>query len=398
MRWQWHFGLGKELGYAFWALTFFEAVLGACAPIWPLWIERLGAPISVVGLVLASSGLIRPLVLGPGSVITDRFNTRNVLLVCRLFSVSGLVIAAFAGSWRILFVTVVFNALGELVFPTIHAYVADHAGSDPVHAFNMTITIGPACGLIVTPLISGAIIAWAGMQAAFLFSAVLTLCALFFVSKMDFGSTRVSPETNERVSYRQTFQHRAIRSMLILHGCTIASLAIGIALISNFLDVERGIAPSTIAILSSGAAIGTVAFGLYSSRNRILKRSPILAAAIATALVALGFVIFGTLTALPLIGFAYVLRGGVFSAWALFLAALGSVSPAHLRSRGFAIMEITGGSAMSLGPLVAAQLWDIDPTAPLFVAASLSSVMVAVMVAVHWRSRNAPVSPVEIPA
>src|SRR5665648_184784 len=134
MRWVWHFGLGKELGYAFWALTFFEAVLGAYAPIWPLWIERLGAPISIVGLVLASAGVIRPFVLGPGAALTDRFNTRNVLIVCRTASVCGLVIAAFAGTWQILFVTVALNALGELVFPTIHAYVADHAGDDPVHA------------------------------------------------------------------------------------------------------------------------------------------------------------------------------------------------------------------------------------------------------------------------
>jgi MFS family permease len=386
MRWQWHFGLGKELGYAFWALTFFEAVLGAYAPIWPLWIEHLGAPISVVGLVLASAGIFRPFILGPGAAITDRFNTRNVLLVCRTFSLCGLVIAAVAGTWQILFITVLFNALGELVFPTIHAYVADHAGDDAVHAFNMTITIGPAGGLIITPLISGVIIAWGGMQAAFVFSGFLTLCAMFFVSKMDFGSTRLSPETNERVTFAMAFQHRGMRSMIILHGATIASLGIGVALIPNFLEVERGVSPSVIAVLSAGAAIGTVSFSFFSSRNRILKNSPVLAAAFATGLVALGFVIFGTQTALPLIGFAYVLRGGVFSAWALFLAGMGKVSPAHLRSRGFTIMEIIGGGAMSFGPIVAAQLWDINPTSPLFVAACLASGMVAVMILFHRRS------------
>jgi hypothetical protein len=379
MRWQWHFGLGRQLGYAFWALTFFEAVLGAYAPIWPLWIEHLGAPISIVGLVLASSGIFRPFILGSGAAITDRFNTRHVLLVCRTCSFCGLIIAAVAGTWQVLFVTVFLNALGELVFPTIHAYVADHAGEDPVHAFNMTITIGPAGGLIVTPLVSGLIIAWGGMQAAFVFAAFLTLCAMFFVSKMDFGATRLSPETNERVTYKMAFQHRGMRSMIILHGATIASLGIGVALIPNFLEVERGVSPSVIAVLSAGAAIGTMAFGFFSSHNRILKKSPVLAAALATALVALGFVIFGTQTALVLIGIAYVMRGGVFSAWALFLAGMGKVSPAHLRSRGFTIMEIIGGGAMSFGPIVASLLWHISPTSPLFVAAFLASIMVGVM-------------------
>jgi len=396
MRWQWHFGLGRELGYAFWALTFFEAVLGAYAPIWPLWIERLGAPISVVGLVLASAGVIRPFVLGPGAALTDRFNTRNVLIVCRTASICGLLVAAFAGAWQILFLTVALNALGELVFPTIHAYVADHAGDDPVHAFNMTITIGPAGGLIVTPLISGLIIAWGGIDAAFLFSAFLTLCALGFVSRMDFSSTRtVHPGSDERVTYRAALQHQGIRSLIVLHGATIAALAIGVALIPNFLEDERGISPSTIAILSSGAALGTVAFGVISSRNRILRQSPVFAAAIATILVVLGFVIFGTQGTLPLIAIAYVLRGGVFSAWALFLAAMGKVAPVHLRSRGFTMMEIIGGGAMSFGPIVASLLWNISPTSPLFVAACLGAGMATIMILFHRRAERDSLAAVE---
>jgi len=387
MRWTWHFGLGKELGYAFWSLTFFEAVLGAYAPIWPLWIERLGAPISMVGIVLASSGVFRPIVLGIGGPLADRFNTRNVLVGARLIGFAGILLAAFAGTWQILFLTVFCNAIGELVFPTIHSYIADHAGDDPVHAFNMTITIGPACGLIVTPFISGLIIAQFGIRGAFFLSALLTLIAIGFLSRMDFGAKR-STHTGD-VTYRKTLQHPAIRSAIVLHGLTILALGIGVALIPNFLEEVRGVSPSTITILSAGAAVGTVSFGVFSSRHRSLKQSPILAAAVATSLVAVGLLIFATQSALPLISLAYFLRGGVFSAWALFLAAMGKVAPAHLRSRGFSIMEIVGGTAMSTGPLIAARLWRVDPTTPLIVAATLASVMVAVMVIMVRRMRRA---------
>lgn len=387
MRWNWHFGLGKELGYAFWALTFFEAVFGAYAPIWPIWIERQGAPIAMVGVVLASAGLFRPLVLGFGGPLADRFNTRNVLIIARLIGAVGLIIAAFAGTWQILFVTVLFNAIGELIFPTIHSYVADHAGEDPVHAFNMTITIGPAAGLIVTPFVSGLVIAQFGMRGAFFLSAFLTLVAIGFLSRMDFGAKRAS-HTDEVVTYRSTMRHAGIRTAIVLHGLTILALGIGIALIPNFLEDVRGVKPSTIAILSAGAAVGTVTFGILSSRNRRLRDSPILAAAVATSLVAIGLVVFATQSALPLISLAYFLRGGVFSAWALFLAALGKVAPPHLRSRGFSIMEIIGGTAMSTGPLIAAQLWRISPTAPLVVSATLASTMVAVMLMMLRRMRR----------
>jgi MFS family permease len=384
MRWQWHFGLGRELGYAFWALTFFEAVLGAYAPIWPIWIERLGAPISLVGIVLASAGIFRPIVLGFGGPLVDRLDTRKVLIVSRVLSLSGLIVAAFAGTWEILFLTVFLNAIGELAFPTIHAYVADHAGDDPVHAFNMTITIGPAAGLIVTPFVSGLVIALAGMRGAFILSAVLTLCAIGFLSRMDFGA-RTASHSTEAITYSSTLRHAGIRSAIILHGCTIGALGIGVALVPNFLEDVHGLSPSLISILSAGAAVGTVAFGIFSSRSRALKNSPILAAAIATSLVSVGLLIFATQSALPLLSFAYFLRGGVFSAWALFLAAMGKVAPAHLRSRGFSIMEIVGGSAMSLGPVVAAQLWRIDPRSPLVVSATLAASMVGVLVVILRR-------------
>jgi MFS family permease len=387
MRWTWHFGLGKELGYAFWALTFFEAAFGAYAPVWPLWIERQGAPISMVGVVLASSGLFRPLVLGIGGPLADRYNTRNVLIGARLIGFAGILLAAFAGSWQILFLTVFCNAVGELVFPTLHAYVANHAGDDPVHAFNMTITIGPACGLIVTPFVSGLVIAQFGIRGAFFLAAFATLIAIGFLSRMDFTPGQTAH--TEKVTYRKALQHAGIRSAIILHGLTILALGIGVSLIPNFLEEERGVSASTIAILSAGAALGTVAFGVFSSRHRTLKQSPILAAAIATALVSVGLLIFATQSALPLISLAYFLRGGVFSAWALFLAAMGKVAPVHLRSRGFSIMEIVGGTAMSTGPLIAAQLWRIDPTTPLVVAATLALTMVAVMVVMLRRMRQA---------
>jgi len=333
-------------------------------------------------------------VLGVGGPLADRYNTRDVLIIGRLIGIVGLLIAAFAESWQILFVTVLFNAIGELVYPTLHAYVADHAGDNPVHAFNMTITIGPAAGLIVTPFISGLVIARFGLEAVFGLAIFLTLVGIGFLSRMTFG-TKSASHSSEVVTYRSTMRDAGVRSAVVLHGLTIFALGIGIALIPNFLEEERGVSPSIISILSAGAALGTVTFGIISSRSRHLKHSPILAAAIASGLVAVGLLIFATQSALPLISLAYFLRGGVFSAWALFLAAMGKVAPPHLRSRGFSIMEIVGGTAMSTGPLIAARLWQIDPRSPLIVSATLTGVMVVVMLVIVRRNKRLNTSPVE---
>lgn len=390
MRLTWHFGLGRELGYAFWALTFFEGVFGAYISVWPLWIERLGAPISVIGLVLGSSGLIRPFVLGPGSILLGAHDTRRILLVARSLSIGGLILAAFAQSWPLLLITVITSSIGELVFPAIQTYVADHAGNDPVHAFTMVITIGPAVALIITPLISGVAISIGGIPAALILAALLTAIALVFVSRMHFTNGRTAANAAEVTSYRLALAHTGIRTLMIVHGSTIGVLAIGSSLISNFLEVERGVTASLVSMLSAGAAVGTVAFGLLVARHSKLRRAPFAAASIACGLTAMGYVLLATHTWLPLIALALVCRGGLFSTWSLFLGALGSIAPAHLRPRSFAMMEILGGSAMSFGPIVASQLWKIDPRTPFVVSAFSAIVMVLVLLGVRHRQELAP--------
>jgi MFS family permease len=172
---------------------------------------------------------------------------------------------------------------------------------------------------------------------------------------------------------------------MIIHAFTIGVLAVGSSLISNFLEVERGISASLVSILSSGAAVGTVTFGFLVARHARLRRAPIVAASIACGLTAMGYMLLATQTWLPLIALALVCRGGLFSTWSLFLGVLGSIAPAHLRPRSFAIMEILGGSAMSFGPIVASQLWKIDPRTPFIVSAICAIVMVIVLVGTRQR-------------
>jgi MFS family permease len=376
----WHLGLGRELGLAFWALTFVEASFGAYASVWPLWIERLGAPITIVGLVLASSGVVRPFVVGSSSWLMDRVDTRTVLIAARILTALGLVFAALVRSWELLLITVITNSFGELVFPAMHSHVAEHAGDNPTRAFNMVITIGPAIALIVTPLLSGLIIAWVGIPGALIFAALLGILATACLALANLPR-RVQPgdDVQEKASYRAVIQHAPSRRIIVLHGLTIISLGIGASLIPNFLKDQRGIDAGLISILSSGAAVGTLILAFVSMRSQRLLSAPILGAAIAAGLAATGYFMFATLDIMPVIAIAYVLRGGVFSAWALFLAAMSEVASPRLRTRSFALMEILGGTAMSFGPVVASMLYDLEPPLFLWVSGVATFVMVTVM-------------------
>lgn len=394
MRLRWDMGLGRDLGLAFWAMTCFEATFGAYSSVWPLWIEALGAPIAIVGLVLGSAGFIRPFILGPSSSLTERFDRRTVLIVARLCGVAGMATAALAQTWQILFVTVVLNAMSEIVFPTMQTYVAERARENRARAFGMVVNVGPSLALIVTPLLSGLLISVWDMRAAFVLGAVTSIASIAIMSRMDFSHPPAEDDAEETaISYRSVFRDASVRGLVALHAATILSLAVGIALIPNFLKDARGLEPALISSFGAVAAVGTGLFALLVSRTPALSANPLRAAAIACGAISLGLLIFVLAEAIPWIVVAFLLRGGMFASWAMMLAEMGERASSRLRSRAFAVMEIMGGSAMSFGPIVASQLYRVDPSTPVLIGAILGGAMTARIGWVQWRGLSPATAP-----
>jgi MFS family permease len=385
MRLRWDVGLGRDLGLAFWAMTFFEATFGAYMGVWPLWIEELGAPIALVGLVLGSAGFIRPLVIGPSSWMTERFDRKRIMIAARICGVAGMAVAALAQAWQILLVTVVLNAVGEVVFPLLQTYVAERSKENRARAFSMIISVGPSLALVVTPLVSGLLIAQWGMRSAFVLGAATGLASIAVISRMDFSSLPDDITDTMQPSYRATFQDGPIRSLFVIHGVTILALAIGVSLVPIFLRDTRGMDPALIATLGAGSAVGTALFGLYVARTPALSNYPMRAATISCGAIVVGLFVYAFADTLPWIMIAFFLRGGMFATWAMILAEMGNTAPERLRSRAFAVVEMLGGSAMSFGPIVASQLYGLSPTTPIITGGVLGGLMVVVMGWMQWR-------------
>jgi MFS family permease len=169
-------------------------------------------------------------------------------------------------------------------------------------------------------------------------------------------------------SYRAAFGDPGVRLVAVLLAVTVFSLALGVSFVPNFLEDKRGLAPATIATMSAAAALGSATFGIAVARIRGLRRAPFLAVSIAVGVTGLGFALFHVTAFIPLLLVAYFCRGGLFSAWAMLIAALGEIAPADHRARAFALNEMVGGVAFALGPIVAGPLYSRRPTLPLEVA------------------------------
>ncbi|MFM9105701.1 MAG: MFS transporter, partial [Chloroflexota bacterium] len=360
----WHLGLGREIGCLFWAMVSLEAAYGAYGGIWPLWIEHLGAPVSVVGLVLGSAGLMRLVTLAPSAGLAERFDPKRIMVIARAFAVAGLVSAAFATHWTQLWFMVVATAIGEIAFPLTQAHLANLAGDNRVRAFTLVFNVGPAVAFGLAPLIAGVLIAKSGMQSALLLGVVFGVISLYWFA-------RLSPVPREHhhdqsVTYREAFAQPGVRRLLGLQFATIFVLSMGISLLSNFLASERGISPAIVAVLGGVGSAGSVIYGLAITRSKRMQSVPLIAVAGGVALVMVTLAVCLATSFVPAIVVAFLGRGGLWSAWGLFVAVLGeTVTSERHRPRVFTLSEMIGGTAFFSAPMLSGGLFELRPGLPL---------------------------------
>ncbi len=388
-------GLPQPVVPIFWALILIESAYGAYLGILPLWIQELGAPIAIVGLLLGANGILRMFFLFPSANIANKFGYRRTIMVARVAAFVGLMAAALATRWQQLIVLVIGVAIGELVFPLLQTLVAAEAGEQRMRAFALIFTVGPSVALAIGPILSGVLVAVAGMRAAFVLAAVLTALSLIWLRKIEEPSSLKARDLSQQAGYREAMSDYRIRTITLLLVGVVFTCSLGVSFIPTFLEDVRGYQPASIATFAALGAVGSAFFGIAVARTRKLQKEPFLAVAIALGAIVVALILFSSSALLPVILFAYLMRGGFFSAWAMLNASLGVNAPARYRARGFAIVEMAGGLASSFGPIIGGVLYARRSTLSFEVAIVLGVCLIPVILWVNRTARHWPPPDIE---
>jgi MFS family permease len=390
-------GIPQSIVPIFWGLALLEATYGAYLGILPLWIERLGAPVAIVGVILGASGFLRLFILAPSASIADAVGYRRAIVVCRVFAVVGLITASLANHWTHLLLFVIGIAIGEMVFPLLQSLVAAQAGDQRMRSFALVFTVGPSVALALAPLLTGALVAAAGMRAAFVLAAFFSVLSIFFLTRIEEPAGIRQRDMAEHSSYRDTIADPRIRIIVGLLLVVVFALSLGVSFVPTYLQDQRGLQPALIASLAAFAAVGSAIFGVIVARQRRLQRAPFIGVAIAVGSTAIALILYQSSTMLAVLVLAFIFRGGLFSAWAMLNAALGENAPPHRRSRGFALVEMAGGVAFALGPIVAGVLYGIRPTLPFQVSIALAITLIPLLVLTQHQARSWSTAAIQTP-
>jgi MFS family permease len=369
--------LGRENGLTFWGMIFLEASFGSYFALWPLWIEELGASITLVGLLLGLGGILRLGFLLPSAMLIRRFGLLRLLLAVRLVASAGILWAAFAQEWWWLLPAQLGMACGEMAFALIPNSIAANAGRNRVRAFAIVMTMGPSVSLLLTPVLSGGLVSVWGLRAPFVAAAAFSLVSVAFFAWLK----PVTVSADERSAPLRRVN--GLPRIFALQLATFFGLGLGTSLVPNYLRDEAGYAESTIAVMTGATALGSIVFAVVVARSARFTHAPLRAVAIAVGFAMLAYLLLLVPDYLALVLVALTLRGGFFAAWPLYSAVLGEAADERLRPHAFAMGEILAGTGFILSPILAGPLYDIRPDLPLICSAILLAPLIVTLARVH---------------
>ncbi len=354
-------------------MGFVEGSFGAFFPIWPLYIEDLGAPIAIVGILLGISGLMRLATLFPTASLAKRFGNKRILIFSRAASAVGICAAAFVPSWPWLLPVLAASAIGAMTFPLIMTHVSAHAPEGTrVRAFMLAITIGPAVALAISPFLSAALIKIFDLRAPLILSGVLSLISIVILSRTSSELPEEAEDTSDSASdgsgFMAALRYAPVRNILLLKVTTVFVIGIGSQLVPNYLSEVGGYADDTIALLSAFSAVGTLAFGILVVRNKRFNDAPLLGTALAIVAVSVAYLLLLMPHVTPFVVLSFLGRGGMFAAITLVAAELGEITPARIREHTFTMSEMGIVGGFSGAPIAAGFLYGAWPALPLVVA------------------------------
>jgi MFS family permease len=372
-------GLAGNAALLFWAIFFLQAAFGTSDRFKALYIESLGAKPALVGVLLGVGEAIRLTFLIASGPLSDRISPR-LLINCRWLAVANALVFLFAWRWWQLFPAFVFQATANLAWPSV-SRVIDESGDEAsrAHRFLMIYTIAASVPLLVAPLVGGALAEAFGLRSVFVVLTIgLIVSGGFFSRVRPAGRATRTPSGG----YLAVLRHRptALLSALAVGG--LFSAYLGLTLAANFLHNERGFSVGAIGAFGTLIAAGGIVSGLAVSRVRRLGRSlngTLLTFGVLPAVFAL---LLGGRT-LGVVGVAYLCWGVASVAQQTFFGVVGEVTPAHLRTRAFALLEVAFSAGMMLAGFAAGALYALNPALPLWLALAGSLAVVAATLAVR---------------
>jgi DHA1 family multidrug resistance protein-like MFS transporter len=264
-----------------WMLAFSLAILqigfGIVTPIFPFYIEELGATATGLGFLAASFALTRIAFAGPLGTASDRVGRKPILLGALLGYAFANVVYAFAPNILVMIgARSLEGAVSAGFYPAANAFVSDLTTPKNRGTAMGYLSTGNMVGFVVGPTIGGVLAQFLGIRLPFILAAIATVITLIAVQILVKEPERLIPkesdEKPQKIPLRLVFGANTKANSILALSMFANMFAMGILEVAfvldavtrlNFTPIEIG---AFFGVLGIVMIIGNIAFGKISDR------------------------------------------------------------------------------------------------------------------------------------
>lgn len=325
----------------------------ARTPLTPLYAKHLGAPASLIGLIVAAVTVTGIVVKLPSGALSDLFGYRRLMMAGALVKATGPFLYLIVVSWPQLLVVRLYHGLATALYaPPASAVVAEVYPSARGQRLG-SYSAAETAGVVLGPVLGGAVLTATGFSFAFVVSGVIGVLALATMLRVPRDRHTTVTRGGDRREPGEALRglRKGVGEILADPAIRLVSLVeallwMGIGSLQAYLPLYAltiGLPTWQIGLLAGGQGVASVVSRpLLGKRSDSLGRKPLI---VVGALLCIG-----TLIAIPYVASFAVLLG----LSVVFGLGTGMVTPSTTAMIGDLVTKGNYGSAMG----VFGSLWD----------------------------------------
>lgn len=342
--------------------------------------KQLGASAFEIGVLAALGMLIATLVMLPGTRLAERRNLRKTIVAGWMIAIPAPLCYALAPHWAWTAVGILFMQASVFNTPAISVYLTLGIPRDRIAAVMTTVFSAYSLGLIASNLLTGWLAQMLPLSAlfwmSFAFYSLAAICIAFLPNKAP--RQVVQP----RLRYRDLMHYPAYRVLLALFAVVTAIIFIPWTFTALYAREAAHVGNVWIGVLMSVLYLGSVLMGLSLGYLRRSLGSVVIVLCFEAAYLVSAILLLSSM-ALPLLGFAFFLRGAFWSFRQVMTAVIGEVLPDHAMARGYGLFALVTGAVVIIAYPIGGWMYGHQPGMPFWSSAVLMAIAMLVTLAVR---------------
>ncbi|MBN2335317.1 MFS transporter [Candidatus Bathyarchaeota archaeon] len=344
-------------------------------PLFPLFLEGLGASEVQNAMVISAGNLAATLLMLPSGLLIDRVGRKTLLLTGAALSTVSVLLLSIAGNWEVVLpIYVLFSVAGAFFLPARMAMIADTANSsNRASLFGVMNLAWPITG-IISPVLSGYLVEFFSWRIVFLIAGAINALSLIPAFLIKRKGTYL--KKTEKASIRDIFKPTVfpiLAAFFLFHFLMTTGLGGVNQILPLFLKEVHGLTPSMIGLFFTAPSFVTLLTQVPSGKlaDRFgKKRLLISCVTFIPFLYASWFFIDNWLILLVVNSVSF----GLWSmTWPATLALLSDGVPDDLRGAAFGVRMTGVRLGFTVGPIIGSYFYSsYFSTSPFLAAAGFT--------------------------